>query len=380
MKEILWKKYDFDSLFVKISGKKYQIKKSEYCNSGKYPIIDQGKKKIVAYTNNKNLFKDIPIIIFGDHTKIIKYIDFPFVIGADGTNLLKTTDICILQLGYYLLCNLKLSNLGYSRHYKLLKECDFNIPINKKEQKKITKILSTWDEAIEKTEKLIEAKQKFKKGLMQKIFSITNYELRIMNKKNWKKVKFNEIFKSINRKNIRQITHVLTASGEHGLIDQTEFFNKSVAGKNLKTYYLLKQGEFAYNHSIMKGYPYGSIKRLEKYKEGALSTLYICFALISEECDSDFYTHYFESGFLNKELKLITQVGARSHGLLNLSTRDFYSMNILKPSLEIQKKVSSILNASDKEIELLKKKLNKLQKQKKGLMQVLLTGNIRVKY
>ena len=94
----------------------------------------------------------------------------------------------------------------------------------------------------------------------------------------WKKVKLGDLFERVTRKNTNlESNNVLTISAQYGLINQEEFFNKSVAGKNLKNYYLLKKGEFAYNKSYSAGYPMGASKMLEKYDEGVISTLYICF-------------------------------------------------------------------------------------------------------
>lgn len=246
------------------------------------------------------------------------------------------------------------------------------------EQKKIAAILGCWDEGIETVEKLIAAKQKLKKGLMQQLLT-DKKRFKEFEGQKWKFLKLKEVFKSVSRKNKKGIKHVLTASGQYGLVDQQDFFNRSVAGKNLEGYYLLKKGEFAYNRSLMNGYPYGAIKRLDFYDEGILSTLYLCFALNYKQADSDFYVHFFEAGLLNQQLRKICQMGARAHGLLNVITSDFFSLKVAVPSLEDQQKIASVLNAADKEIELLSDKLEALKNQKKGLMQKLLTGKIRVR-
>ena len=149
---------------------------------------------------------------------------------------------------------------------------------------------------------------------------------------------------------------------------------------DLSGYYLLKSGEFAYNRSAMKGYPFGAIKRLERYPHGVLSTLYICFGLSdSSRCDSDYMAHFFEARLLDRQLREITQVGGRAHGLLNITDSDFYSMSVVLPEIEEQRSIAAVLNCQQSEIELLKKKLEIFRRQKKGLMQQLLTGKVRVK-
>lgn len=254
------------------------------------------------------------------------------------------------------------------------------------EQKKVAEILSTWDEAINHTRKVIDTKKRHKKALMQRILTGRNHfqgfgnaaEKRDILPNGWQMVKLKNIFTSINRKNDEGTKRILTASGQYGLIDQTDFFNRSVAGQSMQKYYLLKKGEFAFNRSAMKNYPYGAIKRLNNYDEGILSILYICFALENESCHSDFYEHLFESGILNKQLRRIAQVGGRAHGLLNVTNKDFFSVELPKPSYAEQKRIADVMNVCNTEIETLNKKEAALRKQKKGLMQKLLTGEVRV--
>ncbi len=128
----------------------------------------------------------------------------------------------------------------------------------------------------------------------------------------------------------------------------------------------------------MKGYPYGAIKRLDKYSDGVLSTLYLCFALYSQKNNSDFFMHYFEAGVLNRQLRGIVQVGARAHGLLNVTAEDFFTLKTPVPSITEQKQIAYVINCCDRKIKLLRKERTAFLNQKKGLMQKLLTGQIRV--
>ncbi len=259
------------------------------------------------------------------------------------------------------------------------------------EQQKIAAILSTWDQAIEFTEKLIAAKQRRKQALMQQLLTgkvrfavFVNSTARQHTQLgdmplDWKTFRFSQLVKKVRRKNDAGEEHVLTASGEFGLVDQREFFNRSVAGADLSKYYLLKRGDFAYNRSAMNGYPYGAFKRLDRYEQGVLSILYICFALKdTKSCDSDFLSHFFEGRLLDRQLRGITQVGGRAHGLLNIIDGDFYSMTLVMPSVEEQRKIAAVLNTQDREIQKLKDRTAALRHQKQGLMQKLLTGSIRV--
>ena len=248
----------------------------------------------------------------------------------------------------------------------------------KKEQEKIAEILSAWDDGIETLEKLIEQKEIFHKALMKNLL-IGKIRLSGYNSK-WTHSKFNSIFERITRKNEELNSNILTISAQNGLISQKDFYNKRIASVDTSKYILLKNGEFAYNKSYSNGYPLGAIKRLDLYEKGVVSSLYICFKLNNSDNCSDFWKYYFEAGMLNREIKMIAQEGARNHGLLNMATEDFFNMLLYHPKdSKEQQKIAEILNKSDKEIQLLNSKLEKLKEQKKGLMQKLLTGQIRVK-
>lgn len=248
----------------------------------------------------------------------------------------------------------------------------------KKEQEKIVEILSAWDDGIETLEKLIEQKEIFHKALMKNLL-IGKIRISGYNSK-WTHSKFNSIFERITRKNEELNSNILTISAQNGLISQKDFYNKRIASVDTSKYILLKNGEFAYNKSYSNGYPLGAIKRLDLYEKGVVSSLYICFKLNNSDNCSDFWKYYFEAGMLNREIKMIAQEGARNHGLLNMATEDFFNMLLFYPKdLKEQQKIAEILNKSDKEIQLLNSKLEKLKEQKKGLMQKLLTGQIRVK-
>ena len=186
----------------------------------------------------------------------------------------------------------------------------------------------------------------------------------------WEEKRLEEVAVRITRKNKDNCTDIpLTISSLDGLIDQRDFFNKIVASKDMSGYYLLKRGEFAYNKSYSKGFDFGSIKRLNLYDEGALSTLYICFALNDNE-DSDFYQKYFDSLSWYPELQKICAEGARNHGLLNVSTNDFFQLKLHVPkSKEEQQEIASLFTELDNLIALHQRELDELKELKKCMLQ-----------
>lgn len=195
--------------------------------------------------------------------------------------------------------------------------------------------------------------------------------------KDWGEVRFHDMFSRVVRKNKEGNTNVLTISAQYGLINQNEFFNKTVASDDKSNYYLMKKGEFAYNKSYSNGYPFGALKRLDFYDKGIVSPLYICFAASGNNQCPDFYVHYFEAGLMNKEIQAFAQEGARNHGLLNISVDDFFNSNLLNPPLSEQKKIAEILATQDRVIELKEKLIAEKQSQKKYLMSVLLGDDFK---
>ena len=195
--------------------------------------------------------------------------------------------------------------------------------------------------------------------------------------KDWGEVRFHDMFSRVVQKNKEGNTNVLTISAQYGLINQNDFFNKTVASDDKSNYYLMKKGEFAYNKSYSNGYPFGALKRLDFYDKGIVSPLYICFAANENNKCPDFYVHYFEAGLINKEIQAFAQEGARNHGLLNISVDDFFNSNLLNPPIGEQKKIAEILATQDKVIELKEKLIAEKQSQKKYLMSVLLGDDFK---
>lgn len=154
-------------------------------------------------------------------------------------------------------------------------------------------------------------------------------------------------------------------------MDQISYFNKTVASKDMSGYYLLKNGEYAYNKSYSVGYDFGSVKRLDRYDMGALSTLYICFAL--KKHDSDFIKAYFDSLKWYREIYMISAEGARNHGLLNVPTDEFFDTKHYMPqdSAE-QRKIADFMIALEHRIEAQQSLVDNLKKYKRGLLSQLI--------
>ena len=184
----------------------------------------------------------------------------------------------------------------------------------------------------------------------------------------WRVERLSDFADRVTRKNSKNETDLpLTISSKDGLVDQVSYFNKTVASKDMSGYYLLKNGEFAYNKSYSVGYDFGSIKRLDRYPMGALSTLYICFAL--KKHDSDFIKAYFDSLIWYREIYMISAEGARNHGLLNVPTEEFFdTKHYLPENTEEQRKIADFLITLERRIEAQQSLVDNLKKYKRGLL------------
>ena len=166
-----WRVANFSSLYLVKNDKKTQTTSRNYLEHGKNPIVDQGQALIAGYTDSNQVYRDVPVIVFGDHTRAIKWVDFEFSPGADGTQILKASDLLEARFAYYLLSNADIPNLGYSRHMRELKEIDFRYPTDKAEQQKIAQVLSTADAEIANLQAQLDKLKLEKKALMQQLLT-----------------------------------------------------------------------------------------------------------------------------------------------------------------------------------------------------------------
>lgn len=254
----------------------------------------------------------------------------------------------------------------------------FKIPLPPlPEQRAIAACLSTWDNAIQKLTELIAQKELRKKYLMQVL--LTGKKRLKGFKGDWKEYTMNDLFDRTTRKNITANENVVTISARDGFIKQTDFFSKTIASEITSDYFLINKGEFCYNKSYSNGYQWGTVKRLNEFDSAVVTTLYICFGLKDGLNNSgDFFEYYFEANLLDKGLMKIAHEGGRAHGLLNVTPKDFLSLKITIPQKPEQNAITDILQSADNELNLLMDKLERLKEQKRGLMQVLLTGKKRI--
>jgi type I restriction enzyme S subunit len=244
------------------------------------------------------------------------------------------------------------------------------------EQRKIADILSTWEEAMEQFNALIEAQESRNKAFAQQL--LTGKKRLNGFSKDWTHPRMDEVFERVDKPAQSEPKHVLSITAGVGFVDQREKFSRVIAGRNIQNYVLLKRGEFSYNKGNSDRYPQGCIYRLEEFNEGAVPNVWISFRLRSADQAALFYKHFFLFGGLNHPLHRLINAGVRNDGLLNLTASNFFSVRVPVPEPREQEKLGALFECLSVELSNLRAQRAALDQQKRGLMQRLLTGKLRV--
>ncbi|MFR8926172.1 MULTISPECIES: restriction endonuclease subunit S [Bifidobacterium] len=247
-----------------------------------------------------------------------------------------------------------------------------SLPESQAEQQTIGAFFSRLDSLITLHQRKYDKLVIFKKSMLEKMFPKDGEsvpEIRFAGFTDpWEQRKLGDIAERVTRKNENNESDLpLTISAQHGLIDQRLFFNAQVASRDMSGYYLLRQGEFAYNKSTSADSPWGAIKRLTRYEKGCVSTLYICFALLN--ANPDYLVTYYETNRWHKAVQMIAAEGARNHGLLNIAPDDFFDTMVSLPESQAeQQTIGAFFSRLDSLITLHQRKLELLQNIKKSLL------------
>ena len=252
------------------------------------------------------------------------------------------------------------------------------------EQKAIAALLSTWDEAIEKTEQLIQAKEK-------KLRQISRWLLfghtRLGNQKNeladgrffkypsdWALVKTGKVAKEVSVRNGESEETVLSCSKYDGFVNSLDYFGKQVFSSDTSNYKVVKKGQFGYPSNHVEE---GSIGLLEHCGKGIVSPIYVVFEASKEKVHSPYLYKLLKTDIYRHIFQVSTSSSVDRRGSLRWG--DFSKIKVLVPSLEEQQEISETLASAQHEIDLLKQLAKKYKTQKRGLMQKMLTGEWRLK-
>lgn len=368
-----------------------QVQANAYLSSGKYPIIDQGQEIIAGWANDESAIinEGLPLIVFGDHTRIFKYIDFSFAIGADGTKLIKPQNRFDARYFYYYLLSLNIPSKGYSRHYKTLKEKDISYP-SLSEQKKIAAVLYKIQKAIEAQETIIKTTQELKKSTMQYLFTHGLYGDKTKQTEigeipeGWEVRKLGDYATLITKgssprwqgfeycnKGILFIRSQNIGWGKIFLDDRVfvpESFNRKEKRSILKTDDLLIN---------LVGASIGRVAIADRNIEGANTNQAVALVRLDEsKILSRFVMYYLLTYRGQNEITFNIKDIARA----NISLADINNINIPIVEIKEQNEIVSILLRIDQKIELAERKKNTLNNLFQSMLNKLMIGKIRVKY
>ena len=235
------------------------------------------------------------------------------------------------------------------------------------EQRVLGAYLEQFDNLITLHQRKYDKLTNVKKSMLEKMFPKNGSNVPEIRFKGfteaWEQRKLGELVDRVVRKNINnESTLPLTISAQYGLVDQITYFNNRVASRDVSNYYLVLNGEFAYNKSTSDGYPFGAVKRLDLYEKGVLSTLYIVFAPKKEQqIDSDYLTVFFDTDRWHKGVAERAAEGARNHGLLNISAEDFFDIDLSVPKdIVEQKQIGAFIRQLDNLITLHQRKWKRI--------------------
>ena len=384
-----WELLSVEKCILKKKFSVGKLPKKDYFKEGRFPIIDQSKTFIIGYSSHSELLYNgnLPAIIYGDHTNHVKYISFPFICGADGVKIIQPLDELDNKFVYYSILYRKPQSEGYKRHFSILKEKHLCIP-PLPEQQKIVAILSTVDEQISTTDKIIEKSKELKKGLMQKLFSegIGHTEFKDTKigriPKDWDLEKLN--------KNVLKVGSGVTPKGGSSVYlmegiplirSQNVLYGKlqlnGVACIDELQYKKMKNSQLQENDVLLNisGASIGRSGVVFKNILPANVNQHVCIIRTTERINASYLSTYLISnGGQNQIFRL--QAGGNREGLNFQHIRSF---KIPLPPVSEQQKIAAIFSEADAKIEKEQNQKSQLKALKKGLMQQLLTGKKRVK-
>ncbi len=243
------------------------------------------------------------------------------------------------------------------------------------EQRKIAAILGAWDKAIELTQRRIDAAQRRKKALLQLLFT-GKHRLNEFKDSQWEQSSLNNFFKASSIKNSKNEDFtILSCSTVYGIIPQEKLFKKRIASKDLSNYKIVQRGDLVYDPMLLWD---ASIGFVETVNQGVISPAYSTFKFKEKSGIREYFKYLFQTHRMHELYKFISQ--GTNVRRKKAPVEAFLGIEIDIPtSKDEQRKIAAVLNAADCEIELLTRKLDALERQKKGLMQQLLTGQVRVR-
>ncbi len=329
-----WKEVPFDAIFDTCNSGKEKIKQSEYMaqDDNLAPVVDQGQNLISGYSDQYDKMieaKDVPLIIFGDHTRCIKYIDFNFIVGADGTQLIRTKKNTMAKLGYYQLLAKNIPSNGYTRHFKYVKAETYKLIESKKEQQYIVDTLDAVAEMVRLRKETIQLTKDLIPSIFQEMFGNP-----ITNPKGWpiQKIKENKNIVSTGRTPPTKYDNMF--GGDIPFITPGDLDNYEIVAERTLT----EEGS-KYSRLVRKGTTLvgciGNIGKTNITKQISAFNQQIN----AIEWNNDFFDDIYGLHLLKALKPIFSSFGGAIVPILNKST--FENIDIIRPPLYLQKEFAA---------------------------------------
>jgi type I restriction enzyme S subunit len=375
-----WKIKPFRECILKNKNKSKKIKQQNYKEAGLFPIVDQGQKLIAGYWDKEEdvYNSDLPIIVFGDHTRIVKFVDFPFVRGADGTQIIIPNESFDRKFFYYALKSINIPSKGYNRHYSILKEKKIPLP-PLPEQRNIAFVLSTIQEAKEKTDAVVAALKELKKSLMKHLFTYgpvsikeaENVELKETEigkmPKEWEVARLGDVADYINGYPFKPTQWkaeglpIIRIQNLTKTTDKINYFDGKIDER-----YKVKEGDLLISWSASIG--------IFKWNRGDAWLNQHIFKV------DNFQQNICKNFFYYAIMPRIEAMKSRTHGstMRHITKKEFLNVKIPLPHPKAQRQIALILSSVDARIEAEQNKANALQELFNSMLRDLMTAKIRI--
>ena len=333
----------FDEVFVVKTKYGTKVKTDEYRGKGRNIIIDQGQKLVAGYTNLEDgIFDDVPAIIFGDHTRIIKYVERPFFLGADGIKVLKSKIAnAKYKYLYYALKSAKIPNTGYNRHFKWLREVNIRYP-SVEEQKKIVSILDKVSCIIENRKVELEKLDDLIKARFVEMFGDP-----VLNPFGWEQTTLKDI--AVGKLSYGSGSSATVYDGECRYVRITDITDSGELNDDIKSpdkyeeKYLLHDGDILFARSgatIGKTFRYSE----KKHKKSIYAGYLIRLIPDKEKVLADYVFYYtkteYYSTFVKKAQKAVAQP--------NINAQEYGNLIICLPPIHLQEEFVTFVQQVNK--------------------------------
>lgn len=388
----VWPQHAFDSAIVRNAiGRQNQIAAGEYKPEGTYPIVDQGQRFIAGYTEDEGKVVDegLPYVIFGDHTRCFKYVDFPFVLGADGTKVLKpNAELFDPHFFYFALLGLKIPSRGYNRHYTLLREQKLPRP-ELGEQRQIARILATVERAIEQQKAIISTTRELKHSLIHKLFTEglrgemqKQTEIGLV-PESWDVVPLDTLIENMDYGTSVKCDYdkmglpvLRIPNVEQGVINTTDIKYSDLDEGALSTQ-ILKYGDvlFVRTNGVQNNAGRCAVFHGE-LEQSSFASYLIRVQTQPDELAPDFLCYFCE---MNQGKRQLAGRAARTaDGKFNINTGTIKTMMVPKPKLDEQTEIVAMLTAAEAKLAVLASKQAYYADLFKTLLHQLMTAQLRV--